>query len=575
MYIETIPNRKSPPAILLREGKRQGKKIVKTTLLNLTHWPPEYVETMRRMFAGEKLVAFKDVFAPIRSLPHGHVEAVLAVMRRLGIESLLAAEPSRLRSLAAAMIAWQILHPDSKLSAARDWKDSTLPRALGVEGADVDELYEALDWLLERQPRIEEKLARRHLAEGGLVLYDVSSSYYEGETCPLARFGYSRDGKRGLPIIVYGLMTDSEGRPVAAEVFPGGTGDASTVPAQVEKLRARFGLRRAVLVGDRGMLTQTRIKELREFQQLGWISALRCERVRSLAKAGAFQMSLFDKQNLAEIQSPDFPGERLMVCFNPLQAARRRASREALLAATEADLERIAAEAARRTQTPLSDAEIGLKAGGVLKKHKMRKHFRLTIADGAFAFERDPASIEREAALDGVYIVRTSEPKEAMSAEDAVRNYKRLAEVETAFRTLKSMDVLIRPIFHRLENRVRAHIFLCTLAYYVEWHMRRALAPLLFADEEREENRPRREPVAPAPPSPPSASARRKKATRKTADGQELHTFGSLLDHLATRVVNIYTTPSAPGAPPVEQITQPTPLQAQALQLLQTGVPMF
>jgi len=570
MYIETVPNRNSRPAILLREGKREGKSVRKKTLLNLTDWPPEHIEALRQMLAGKTLVPFEEAFSIERSLPHGHVEAVLAAVGRLGLERLIDSRPSRERDLVVALIVERLVHPCSKLATTRLWHDTTLAGELAVGDADEDDLYEALDWLLARQKKIESKLARRHLGEGGLVLYDVSSSYYEGRTCPLARHGYSRDGKRGLAIIVYGVMTGAEGCPVAVDVYPGNTGDPSTVADQVEKLRGRFGLDRVVLVGDRGMLTDARIEEVRRRPSLGWISALRAEGVRSLVESGNLQMSLFDAQGLAEIASPDYPGERLVACFNPLLAEDRRRARGELLEATEKALDKIAREVARRTKTPLTQKEIALKAGRVVGACKMAKHFRLGIEDGRFAYARDAESIRREEALDGLYVIRTSESRQTMEAPDAVRNYKRLTEVERAFRTLKGLDLRVRPIRHRTEDRVRAHIFLCLLAYYVEWHMRRALAPLLFDDEEREESRAGRDPVAPARPS---ASANAKRRRRTTADGLELHSFETLMTHLGTRCRHTCRSQRTPHAPPLLRLTEPTPLQEKALELLGTLVP--
>lgn len=583
MYIETVPNRNSKPAVLLREGWREGDRVRKKTLLNLSDWPPETVEALRHLLAGKRLVPFEEVFSIERSLPHGHVEAALAAVGRLGLERLLDRRPSRERRLVVAMIVERIVHPASKLATTRLWHDTTLARELDVEDADEDDLYEALDWLLARQAAVERRLASRHLREGGLVLYDVSSSYYEGRTCPLARHGYSRDGKRGLPIIVYGVMTDASGCPVAVDVFPGNTADPATVADQADKVRDRFGLERVVLVGDRGMLTGARIAELRERPGLGWISALRTEGVRALVESGNIQMSLFDKQNLAEIVSPDYPGERLVVCFNPLLAEDRRRTRDELLAATEADLDKIVRDVARRTKTPMTQKEIALRAGRVAGARKMAKHLRLTIEDGRFAHERDAESIAREEALDGYYVIRTSESAAAMSAQDAVRNYKRLAEVERAFRTLKSVDLRVRPIRHRTQDRVRAHIFLCLLSYYVEWHMRRALAPLLFDDEEREPSRMTRDPVAAARPS---ASAKAKRDTRKTtrANGGEgeggttggsfaLHSFETLIAHLGTLCRHRCRSSHNPAAPTLERLTDPTPLQQKALQLLETIVP--
>ncbi len=565
MYVEKVPNRKSRPAILLREGKREGKRVVKKTLLNLTNWPPNVVEGLRRLLAGETLVGVDDLFSIVSSRPHGHVEAIVGTIRKLGLDRLIASERSRARDLVVAMIAARLIDPCSKLATTRRWRSTTLAEEMGVEDADEDELYDTLDWLLARQGRIEKKLARRHLGEGAMVMYDVTSSYYEGRTCPLARRGHDRDGKRGLPIIVYGVMTDVEGRPIAAEVYPGNTGDPSTVGDQVEKLRKNFGLERVVLVGDRGMLTETQIGKLKEHPQLGWISALRARAIRKLVETGDLQLSLFDEQNLAEISSPDYPGERLVVCFNPLLADERRRKRRELLAATEKNLAKIVAQVARRTKTPLLKDEIGLKVGRVINRHKMAKHYELTIEDARFEFSRNRESIEREAALDGIYVIRTSEPKKRLSAPDTVRHYKNLSRVERAFRTLKGIDLRVRPIFHRTEDHVRAHIFLCMLAYYVEWHMRRALAPLLFDDEELDAARWRRDPVAPARPS---ASAQRKKTRRKTPAGLTVHSFDTLIDALGQRCRNRCKTKTTKSEYYFNRHTQLTALQSRAFELL-------
>jgi len=550
---------------LLRRTFRVGAQVKHETLGNISHLPPDLVELIRRALAGEKFLPATQAFVVERNLPHGHVEAVLGALRRLGLDSLLASQPSRQRDLALAMIVERLLDPCSKLATTRLWHTSTWAEELNVADATEDDLYQAMDWLLARQARVEKKLAARHLRDGALVLYDVSSSYYEGRTCPLARFGHDRDGKRGLPIIVYGLLTDAEGRPVAVHVYPGNTGDPSTVPDQVERLRRRFGLARVVLVGDRGMLTETQIGKLREHPGLGWISALRGPAIRALVESGSLQLSLFDQQNLAEIRSPEYPGERLVACFNPLLAEERRRKRQELIEATEKDLEKIAVEVKRRTRTPLGEAEIALKAGRVLNRFKVGKHFSLTIADGGFRWSRREESIRREAELDGVYVVRTSEPKSRCSAEDTVRRYKSLAQVERAFRSLKGIDLQIRPIHHRTENHVRAHIFLCMLAYYVQWHMRRALAPLLFDDEELRQDRERRDPVAPAESS---ASAQAKRVSRLTADGLPVQSFHTLLRSLATRCRNTCRIPGDPTGTTFQQLTQATPLQARALQLL-------
>jgi hypothetical protein len=563
MYVESIPNRASPPAILLRHAWREGKKIRKRTLANLSTWPTAQIEALRKVLRGETLVSPSELFAIERSTPHGHVEAVLGTMRKLGLPALIASKPSRERDLVLAMVAERLVRPCSKLATTRLWHTTTLAEELAVGDAEVDDLYAALDWLLARQARIETKLAARHLKDGALVLYDASTSYYEGRTCPLARFGNDRDGKK-LPVILYGLLTDEAGRPVAIEVYPGNTGDPTTVAEQIDKLRDRFGLAHVVLVGDRGMLTQAQIDKLKQHPGLGWISSLRSPAIRSLVDKGYLQRSLFDETNLAEIRSPEFPGERLIACFNPLLLTERRRKRQELLAATEKDLERLSREVKRRTKTPLDKAAIGIKAGRILGRFKMAKHFRLTIADGAFSWARRQDTVERETALDGIYVIRTSQPQQELPAPDAVRKYKSLAVVERAFRCFKGVDLLVRPIHHRTEDHVRAHVFLCMLAYYVEWHMREALAPLLFHDEELKPDRARRDPVAPARPS---RSARAKKATRITEDGLPLHSFQTLLAALATRCRNTARLNSdASRTFPI--MTEPTPLQVRAFKLL-------
>lgn len=550
---------------LLRRSFRVGSQVKHETLGNISHLPPDLIGLIRRSLAGEKFLPVSQSFLIERSLPHGHVQAILGTLQRLGLDSLLASKPSRQRDLAVAMIAERLLYPCSKLATTRLWHASTLAEELHVADATEDDLYQALDWLLAQQPRVEKKLAARHLREGAWVLYDVTSSYYEGHTCPLARLGHDRDGKKGLPIIVYGLLTEAEGRPVAVEVYPGNTGDPTTVPDQVEKLRQRFGLARVVLVGDRGLLTEPQIGKLREHPGLGWISALRGPAIRALVESGSLQLSLLDESNLAEIRAPEYPGERLVACFNPLLAEERGRKRGDLLEATARELTRIAAEVKRRTRTPLTAAEIALKAGRVVNRFKVAKHFTLTIADGVFRWSRCEDSIRRETELDGVYVVRTSEPKSRCTAADTVRRYKSLAQVERAFRTLKGIDLRVRPIHHRTEDHVRAHVFLCMLAYYVEWHMRQALAPLLFDDEDLRQARRRRDPVAPAECS---ASAQNKKVTRLTADGLPVQSFPTLLHHLATRCRNTCRIPSAPSGITFQQLTEATPLQARALQLL-------
>lgn len=564
MYIARIPNRSSPAAYLLRESYREDGQVKNRTLANLSHLPIEQIEQIRRVLKGESLVSPDDAFSIQRSRPHGHVELVLGMIRKLGLDRNIASRRSRQRDLVVAMVAQRLLFPCSKLATTRHWQATTLAEELDVADADENELYAALDWLLQRQPSIEQKLAKQYLENGALVLYDVSSSYYEGRTCPLACYGHNRDGKKDRPIIVYGVLTDAEGRPVAVDVYPGNTGDPTTVPDQVAKLLERFELGRVILVGDRGMLTQTQIEALRAHPELGWISALRSGAIRGLLQRGELQRSLFDEVNLAEIESPEFPGERLAACFNPLLADERRRKREALLTATEKELAKLARQVARRTKRPMPQTEIALRAGRVAHRFKMAKHFELSIGDGVFTFARKTASIERESQLDGIYVIRTSEPASKLSADDAVRNYKRLAEVEQAFRSLKSIDLLIRPIHHRTEDHVRGHIFVCLLAYYVQWHLKRAWAPLLFADEELPQDRAVRDPVAPAAPS---ASARRKKATHRTADGFPVHSFRTLMAELATRSRHTCVPSGAAGEAEFTKLTDVTPLHAEAFRL--------
>ena len=562
MFIDKVPNRGSRPTILLREAHREGKKTFKTTLANLTHWPPERVKALDCFLKGKTIPASADSLTIERSLPHGHVEAVLGTMRKLGIATLLSSRPSRERELVLAMIAQRVLEPCSKLAATRLWHTTTLAGELGVGDAEPNELYAALDWLLERKDAIEQKLAKRHLDEGSRVLYDVSSSSYTGRTCPLAKYGYNRDGEH-VPAIVYGVLTAAAGCPIAVDVYPGNTADPTTIPDQVEKVRVTFGLSRVALVGDRGMLTQARIDALREYQGLGWISALRSSDIRTLVESECLQLSLFDRQNLAEITSNDYLGERLVACYNPLLAADRKRTRTELLAATEQELTRIAAEVARRTKTPLSAAEIGIKVGRCLGRFKMAKHFHITIEDGHMTFARNTPSIEREALLDGLYVIRTSEPD--LSAPDAVRAYKSLEQVEQAFRCLKGIDLRIRPIHHRTEDHVKAHVFLCLLAYYVEWHMRKTLGSLLFADDELERTRWTRDPVAPALPS---VSVRKKKQTRRTPEGLPVHSFHTLLRELGTRSKNTCRLGEGKTMIKFEKLTEPSPLQKQAFKLL-------
>ena len=544
---------------LLRRTYREGGKVKNETVGNLSHLPAETIELIRRSLAGEHFVSGSDLEVR-RSRPHGHVVAVAEVMRQLGMAELLDRQPCRQRDLVLALIGARLLEPQSKLATSRTWGESTLSAVFGVEDASVDEIYAALDWLRERQPKIEERLARRHLAEGGLALYDLSSSYVEGRHCPLAQLGYSRDGKRGTLQIEYGLITDAEGRPIAVEVVPGNTGDPATVATQVEKLKDRFGLQDVVLVGDRGMLTQARIETLKERGGIGWISALRSPAIRALVEAGAIQMSLFDERSLVEITHPDFPGERLVVCRNPRLAEERARKREALLQATEAKLQPIveAVEVGRLRGA----AAIGLRVGRVIGTYKMGKHFAVEITDDSLRVERQPAEIAAEAALDGLYVIRSSVAEDKLASDQLVRAYKQLSQVERAFRTWKGYDIQVRPIHHWAEERVRAHILLCMLAYYVRWQLERAWAPLLFRDEER--------PVLddPVAPAERSAAALRKVSTQQLEDGTPVHSFRTLLDSLMTITRNRVVPRGLPESAAFDIVTPPTPLQARALTLL-------
>jgi len=565
MYVETVPNRNSPPAILLREGRREGKKVHKRTLANLSSWPKDKIERLRRVLKDEPLVHPDQLFLIERSLPHGHVELLMEVARKLKLPWLIDPRPSPQRDRVLAMILQRLLNPASKLATTRLWHTTTLGEELSLGDTDEDDLYEAMDWLLERQDRIEHKLAKRHLSEGDPVLYDVSSSYYEGESCPLMQFGHNRDGRRDRSMVVYGVLADGMGRPLAVEAYAGNTGDPTTVGDQVEKVRGRFGLKRVVLVGDRGLLTETQIRHLKRYPGVGWISALRHRQIRRLVESEAVQLSLFDRRHLAEVRSPDYPGERLIVCHNPILAEHRRQKRDALLEATEEALEGIARQVTRRTRTPLLATEIAEKVGRVKNRFQVAKHFRTEIADGVFRYERHTEAITREAQLDGFYILRTSEGADRLPTAEVVRRYKDLTRVERAFRSLKTVDLEIRPIRHRVEGRVRAHLFLCLLAYYVHWHLRQALAPLLFDDEELEAERARRDPVLAAQPS---ESAKRKKSKRLTEEGLPLHSLETLMAAMGTRARHQCRLPSEPDAPCIQRLTEPTPLQQRALQLV-------
>ena len=570
MYIDIVPNRTSPPAVLLREDHRAGGRTIKRTLANLSALPPEAVATLRAALKGERLVGAADYFVVEQSLPCGHVRAVKGTMERLGMTEMIGSKPCRERDLVLAMVAQRVVRPDSKLGTAARFADTTLATDFGVEDANEDDLYAAMDWVLGRQPFIEKKLAHRHLKAGGRVFYDLSSSSYYGSHCSLAVRCHNRDGLK-LPAIAYGLLTDDGGRPVALCVYPGNTGDPTTVPDQVEALRKRFGIGRFVLVGDRGMLTAAQIEKLRKLEGCGWISCLRSGDIRKLLESrGQTDAPLFDQKNLAELSHPDFPGERLIACFNPLLAMDRDHTRTELLEATELWLAKVAGDVARRTQKPMCAAQIGEKVGRGINRYKVAKHFSLAIADNRLSWSRKEDSIAREKALDGVYIIRTPEPAETLSAEDAVRAYKQLGDVEKAFRTLKGLDLRIRPIHHRLETRVRAHLFLCMLAYYVEWHMRQALAPLLFVEEDLALARATRDPVAQAAPS---ENALAKKKSKRSHDGLPLRHFNGLLSALATLCSNTCRVGDGKHAAHFHRPTEATPHQREAFRLLQVQVP--
>ena len=573
MYVESVPNRNSPPAILLRETYREAGKVKKRTLLNLSDWPRERVEGLRALLKGGVVMPpGTEPLQVIRTLPHGHVSAVLGVIGKIGLDRLLGPHGNRPRDLVLAMIVSRIVAPASKLATTKGLNPMTaatsLGQVLGVGEVAYDELYQALDWLLARQGAIETALARRHLKGGTLVLYDVSSSYVEGRCCPLAKRGYNRDGKKGKLQIVYGLLCAADGCPVAVEVFDGNTGDPKTLAVQIDKLKVRFGLAHVVLVGDRGMITQARIREDMVPANLDWITALRAPDIKALADDGKLQLTLFDERNMAVITSPDFPGERLIVCRNPDLAAARTRKRNDLLDATQRDLAAIK-QRVERKRAPLHGADkIGIAVGAVLGRHKMAKHFEIEIADERFAFCRNEAAIAAETARDGIYVIRTNLPADAMGDPQVVASYKSLSQVERAFRSIKTVDLEIRPIYHWLEDRVRAHVLLCMLAYHVEWHMRRALGPMLYEDDEKEAVLAER--ASPVAKAPRSDKARAKEATHRTADGLPVHSFQSLIADLGTLCLNTLITATSPDYP-ITIATRPTLIQAKAFELL--GVP--
>lgn len=564
MYIDIVPNRKSPPAILLRESVRLDGKIVKRTLANLSCLSVEQAQALRQILKGQPLAPVGECFEVRRSRHHGHIKAITAAMRRLGMAQLIGSRRCDQRDCVLAMIAARIADPQSKLATARWWQTTTLPEHFEIEGAEEQRLYQALDWLAERQEEIEARLAKRHLRQGGQVLYDLSSSYFEGVTCPLAARGYSRDGKKGKLQVNYGLLTDREGRPVSISAFEGNTADSTTLMGQVDRLQARFGIESMVLIGDRGMISQRQIEQLSDRQGLEWITALKSGAIRALLEDESIQLGLFDEFNLFEFSHPDYPNERLVACRNDSLARQRAHKRQALLEASAEALDkvRVMVEAGRLRGRD----RIGVRVGKVVNRYKMAKHLRLDIGEQHFAFHVDASSVAREAALDGLYVIRTNLPAERMDSHEAVRCYKNLSQVERAFRSLKSIDLEVRPIHHRLTQRVRAHLFLCMLAYYVKWHMMEAWRPLLFADENVDAKR-RRDPVAPATRS---ADALAKVKTKRLPDGDLAHSFHTLLADLSTLVRNTCHHKGVAGNPIFTVDTQPNPTQQRALQLIQS-----
>ncbi len=564
MHIDIVPNRDSRPTFLLRESYRDGPRVRKRTLANLSALSAAQIEAIRAVLRGEPLRPAGELFEAIRSLPHGHVQAVSVAMQRLGFGQLLSARAQPERDLVCAMVAARILAPHTKLATTRWWHTTTLAADFGVAAASEDDLYAAMDWLLQRQGTIQKKLAARHLSAGSLVLYDLSSSYFEGTTCPLAKLGYSRDRRRGTLQVNYGLLTDVRGCPVAVSVHEGNTADSQTFLPEVQRLRTEFGIERMVMVGDRGMIAQKAIDAMRDTDGIGWITALKSVSIRALIEQGQLQLGLFDERNLLELSSPDYPGERLVACRNPELAKLRAHKREELLCATEKSLEKIKARVVAGKL--IGQDKIGVRVGQVNNQYKVAKHFALTIGETAFSYQRKHDSVAAEAALDGLYLIRTSVSATQMDAAECVRNYKALANVERAFRTLKTIDLKVRPIHHRTADRVRAHIFLCMLAYYVEWHMREAWRELMFADTEQQA-KATRDPVAPAKRS----KAALAKAARHTLDdGTSAHSFRTLLEELGTVVRNTCRTRgSSDDAPCFEIVTTTNPKQARATRLLQ------
>jgi hypothetical protein len=565
MHIDVVPNRGSRPAYLLRESYRDGTHVRKRTLANLSALSEEQIMALRAILRGEPLHPVGELFEVLGSRAHGHVQAVSVAMQRLGFAQLLSARAQPERERVCAMVAARVLAPHTKLATTRWWHTTTLAEDFGVVASDENDLYAAMDWLLARQGGIEQKLAARHLSAGALALYDLSSSYFEGSQCPLAKLGYNRDGKRGKLQVNYGLLTDRRGCPVAVSVYEGNVADAATLMPQVLRLKQDFGLDQVVLVGDRGMIGQAAVQALRTYPGLAWITALKSSQIRALVQGEALQLGLFDERNLFELTHPDYPGERLVACRNPELGRARAHKRAALLEATRGELDQVRARVERGNLT--GAGKIGVRVGRVLNKYKVAKHFELTIEAHRFDYRLLEESVAAEAALDGLYVIRTAVAPERMDAAEVVRGYKRLTAVERAFRSMKTVDLEIRPIHHRLEHRVRAHIFLCMLAYYVEWHMREAWRELLFADEDLDA-KDRRDPLASAQRS---VKALRKASTHRLADGSPAHSFRTLLEELACVVRNTCRTQGAnPDAPSFQIVTTPNATQRRAFELLRS-----
>ena len=574
MYIERVPNRNSPPSILLRESYRQDGKVRKRTLANLTHWSPELVQQFQNLLQGSHTIeSLESTFEITRSLPHGHIHAILGTIQRFGLDKLIAPRTSRNRRLVIAMIVSRLAFPVSKLATTRTFHPesctNTLGDLLGIEGATTDELYGAMDWLLARQTQIEQRLAQQYLQSGSLVLFDLSSTYLEGEHCPLAKRGYSRDRKRGTLQIVFGLLCNAQGAPVAVEVFSGNTSDPKTLQNHLTKLQQRFNLQRGVLVGDRGMLANKQIHQvLKQTPGWQWIGALKSEQIRLLVVAQAFDVGALQQQWVLEFQAAGYPDERLIACYNSSLAKQRSQTRQSLLTATEAEFTKIV-KATQRQRNPLQGKDkIALRVGKVMNRFKVAKHFEITISETLFSYQRNDASILAESNLDGIYMLRTSIKAESMATAEVVRAYKSLSRVEQAFRCLKSVDLRIRPIFHRLENRVKSHVLLCFLAYHVEWQMRQALAPLLFAEDDLEAAQQKRGSIVDAMKK--SDSAYRKATTKRSAEDLPIHSFRSLLEDLATITKNRIQPQS--GLPCFEKVTRPTPLQHRIFELLEMAL---